>query len=104
MEAYCVYLIIIMKELLHITLLVKGVADSVVLDAEETSNMHIYVHEDNMVCLVFVKYVTQTNNPMIWTWLHQVPLAQENNEAKSKSVLKVIQWKHLGDIRTKGLL
>ena len=33
----------------------KGVADAVGLDAEETSSMHISVHEANAGCLVLAK-------------------------------------------------
>ena len=63
MEACYVVLSMSIKELLPIIYLVKCVADSVVLDVEETPNMHIFVHEDNVGCLVLENMEPPQINP-----------------------------------------
>ena len=52
MKEEYVDLIMIIKELIPIIQLVKYVADAVGWYVEETSKIHIYVHEDNAGCLV----------------------------------------------------
>ena len=65
MEAEYVAFSMSMNYLLSVIRTVKGVADAVGLDAEETSNMHIYGHEANAGCIVFGQDGAPTDDPTV---------------------------------------
>ena len=103
MEAEYVSLSMIMKELLPIILLVKGVAKYIGLSAEVTTSIHIAVHEDIAGCLVLAKTKPPWMTSQRQNYCKKYRWFQEKLKPNNIQLYNIDSEKKLGEICEKGL-
>jgi hypothetical protein len=103
MEAEIIALAHCCRELFPVMDLVKEMGESLGLETEDMTSMHVSIHEDNAGALVLAETIPPQFTPRSKYYAIKTVWFREEIHKRGIKLLKIDTVEQLGDIFTKGL-